>query len=819
VSKPHVPVHAQVHPTLAWFHGSFGARVVALFLGLLALVQIASFGAIGAGLSRHARSVLPEQLAAGEQVLKTVLDQRGQTLTEAAKLLAADYGFREAVLSNDRATIGSVLENHGERIGATEVAWLGPDFALRATAGDGMEQLQLGPAAAALAADASGRGSASGLVLVRGQPHQLVLVPMNAPVLVGWVAMGFPVDARLGSDLQRLTSLDLTLLARPRADAPWRSVQSTLDEAAAAKLAAQAWPAEPQAMTSITVADDELGVRGRWLGTASTANDSRATVLALVSLSIDAATRTPRDLQIVLLAITLAASAIFAIGSLYTAGLVTKPLRTLARAAERLGSGDYVTPVHGLDRSDEIGELAQSFESMRVSVAEKQAQILRLAYWDALTGLPNRAQFRDAVIEAIASAGEAQAPVAVLMLDLDRFKHVNDVLGYAFGDQLLQGVAERLSRQVMRDGDLVARLSGDEFAILLRAGDPALAESVARRVSQAFEQPLTLDEHKVDMGAGIGIACWPQDAGDADTLINRAEVAMYAAKQRHQGALMYDPSLDASSAQTLSLLSDLRQAIEHGELRLFLQPKLALATGAVIGAEALVRWQHPTRGLVPPIQFIPFAEQTGFIRALTIWVFEATAQAWRELHADGTMLVLSVNLSVRDLMDQDLPIKLESLLVKHRVPAEAFCLEITESAIMDDPERALGTLNRLAAMGFKLSIDDFGSGQSSYGYLKRLPVDELKIDMAFIRNMDKDPVDVKIVRSIIELAHNLDLSVVAEGVENARIWDLLRDLRCDQAQGYHMGKPMPSAEFRPWSARWVEARGLPGRTAGATLLH
>jgi diguanylate cyclase (GGDEF)-like protein len=475
--------------------------------------------------------------------------------------------------------------------------------------------------------------------------------------------------------------------------------------------------------------------------------------------------------------------------------------------------------VRGLHRSDEIGELAQSFENMRVSVAEKQAQILRLAYWDALTGLPNRAQFRDAVIEAIASAGEARAPVAVLMLDLDRFKHVNDVLGYAFGDKLLQGVAERLSRQVMRDDDLVARLSGDEFAILLRAGDPALAASVAQRVARAFEQPLTLDEHKVDMGAGIGIACWPQDAGDADTLINRAEVAMYAAKQRHQDALMYDPSLDAGSALTLSLLSDLRQAIEHGELRLFLQPKLALATGAVVGAEALVRWQHPTRGLVPPIQFIPFAEQTGFIRQLTIWVFEAAAQAWRELHADGTMLVLSVNLSVRDLMDQDLPPKLEALLVKHRVPAEAFCLEITESAIMDDPERALGTLNRLAAMGFKLSIDDFGSGQSSYGYLKRLPVDELKIDMAFIRNMDKDPVDAKIVRSIVELAHNLELSVVAEGVENARIWDLLHELRCDQAQGYHMGKPMPSAEFRPWSARWVEARGLPGRTAGAALLH
>jgi diguanylate cyclase (GGDEF)-like protein len=805
------------HRATRWFHASLGARVVALFLGLLALVQIASFSAISVGLNKHSRSALPDQLAVGERVLKALLDQRAQTLTEAARVLAADYGFREAVLSGDRPTIGSVLENHGERIGATEVALLGTDFSLIATAGHGMERTDLAPAAAALAALPAHSSGTNGLVIVQGRPHQLVLVPMKAPLQVGWVAMGFPLDERLGKDMRQLSALNLTLLTREQADAPWLSAISTLSPAAAQRLAGQDWPAQPAGMTPVSVDGEELGVRGRWL--TALAERPGAAVLALVSLSIDDATRTPRDLQYGLLAITLLAFAIFAVGSLYTTRRVTTPLRQLTQAAERLGSGDYDTPMRGLDRSDEIGQLAQSFEAMRVSVAEQQAQNLRLAYWDALTGLPNRAQFGKAVAQAIADAADSRAPVAVLMLDLDRFKHVNDVLGYPFGDLLLQAVGERLTQQVMRDGDLVARLSGDEFAVLLRSGDAALAESVAQRIARAFEQPLTLQEQKVDMGAGIGIACWPQHAADADTLINRAEVAMYAAKHRGSGVLMYDPALDAASAQTLSLLGELRQALEQGELRLYLQPKLALGTGAVVGAEALLRWQHPTRGLVPPMQFIPFAEQTGFIRQLTMWVFEASAQAWRDLHADGTVLVLSVNLSTRDLLDQDLPAKFERLLLKHRVPAEAFCLEITESAIMDDPQRALETLKRLSGMGFKLSIDDFGTGHSSFAQLGTLPVDELKIDRSFVMAMDGDPKQARIVQSIIDMAHTLDLTVVAEGVEDAKAWDLLRDLRCDQAQGYHMGKPMPANDFVAWSARWVERRRMPGAPAATTLLH
>ena len=799
---------------LLW--GSIGGRIVALFLGLLLAVQVASFTALRASLLDHAHSVLPDKLLVGDRVLQRLLDQRAQKLIEGARLLAADYGFREALSSNDDGTIASVLANHGARIGATDAALLSTDFQLRsATAGNpgGLTSL-----AARLAAQASATGTASTVALLSGRAYQAVLVPVKAPVVVAWVLMAFPLDTQLTGEMRDLSTLNLTVLTRATPREPWTVSSSNLGEEQSARLATQPWAAATQAaaMIAVDVQGEEFGVRPKWLSQ-SNSIDGGAAVLALVSLSVDEAVRLPAKLQLALLAITLLAFAAFGLGSVFTARRVTTPIRQLAAAAERLGAGDYATPIGGLKRADEIGDLAQSFERMRINVAEKQAEVRQLAYWDSLTGLPNRVQFRDAVRQAIQDA-PAGGSVAVVMLDLNRFKHVNDVLGYRFGDLLLTRVAERLSQQSVRGVDLVARLGGDEFAVLLHAGDAALAQSVAQRIERAFDAPLTLEEHTVDMGAGIGLACWPEHAADADLLLSRAEVAMYSAKRRSSGPLIYDPAIDAASAQTLSLLTELRQAVGQGELRLYLQPKLALDTSVVVGAETLVRWQHPQRGLVPPMQFIPFAEQTGFIRVLTLWVFEEAARHWLMLHDQGLHLKLSVNLSTRDLLDQDLPQKFDALLLKHRVPAEAFCLEITESAIMDDPQRALATLDRLSALGFKLSIDDFGTGYSSLAYLKKLPVDELKIDQSFVRSMETDADDAMIVRSTIDLAHNLGLVVVAEGVENAKAWDMLRALNCDQAQGYHMGRPMPATDFSNWSAVW-SAKLRPQGSDTAARLH
>ena len=784
-------------------------RIVLVSLALLLLVQTAVFTAIGQNIDRNAHAQLAEHIKLAARVWQRLLDQRAARLNQGAALLAADYGMREAVGSGDLETVRSALDNHGARIGASLSALLGTDLAVKAV-GEGNDAT-LAAALARLAPQLVQKPGSGVVALVAQRPYQFVMVPMRAPALIGWVVMGFPLDRALLDDLQEVTGVQAALVAQPMHGAPVLLVHSFRPQADASVLGRQ-------------LADGDLAIDGQphLVATTPVASGSEGRITLRLAGSIDAAVAPFRHLQWLLAMITLGGVVLFGAGSVWTARRVTKPLRRLVQASERLGRGDDDEPVAQEQRGDEIGDLARAFEQMRGNVAAQRREIRALAFTDRLTGLPNRLQFRDDLLRAMAGADPARQHIAVLMLDLDRFKHVNDVLGYASGDRLLERVAERLL-QVVRAGDVVARLGGDEFALLMHDADEALAAVVAQRILAALEQPLQLDDHKVDLSAGLGIAMWPQHATEADALLSHAEVAMYAAKRRTGGALVYDPAVDTASAANLSLLSELRQAVDGGELRLYLQPKIAIRDGSVCGAEALVRWQHPTRGLVSPMQFIPFAEQTGFIRQLTLWMFEQAAAEQVALAMLGVRRV-SVNLSTRDLLDLELPEKLDVILRRHRALAEGFCLEITESAIMDDPQRAEATLNRLAERGYKLSIDDFGTGYSSLAYLKRLPVHELKIDKSFVMAMESDAGDAKIVRSTIDLAHNLGLSVVAEGVENEAVLALLHALDCDEGQGYHMSKPMPAAEFCDWVACWqVRAPARPGLAAelaiGAPLLH
>ncbi len=773
-------------------------RIVAVYLVLLVFIQAASYWFIEDSVDHNARASIRTELATGERVFLRLLQQNTESLDQATRVLAADYGFRSAVATGDRETLQSALANHGERINAGIAVFTDDQFNLKASTVPNAEHF-------VAAVQRYARLSQSGVIqsnqveVIDNQPYQIVAVPVRAPAIIGWVGMGFPIGDRLLKDMHGLSGLDVVLLLRaPQGD--WSVNQSTI-ERSHWPLLASSWqnPSGGEDNTlSLTVDGSEFS--GHQVVLPGT--PGQPPVTALLLRSVDQALAPYGKLKLTLLLLSAVGLGVFAIGGYFTARRITTPLRVLTGSARRLERGDYGAEVR-VSSQDEIGELAQSFETMRQAIQAREGEIRRLAYQDALTDLPNREQFRHDLRQAILRARNEDSPCAIMLLDMDRFKHVNDVLGHRFGDRLLRAVAERLREEALHEGDILARLSGDEFGILLARADAKDAKVVAERVQRSFERPITLDDHTVDLGAGVGIASCPDHGLEADSLLSRAEIAMYAAKQHKSGTVVYQPGLDSTSEESLTLLSELRYAVDHEQLRLFLQPKINLRTGLVVGAEALVRWEHPTRGLVPPLRFIPFAEQTGFIRVLTAWMLEQSALMSSLLAADGQPMKLSVNLSTRDLMDQELPNKLEKLLSLHAVDASTLILEITESAIMDDPERALGTLNRLHAMGLKLSIDDFGTGYSSLAYLKRLPVDELKIDKSFVMNMESDLQDAKIVRSTVDLAHNLGLTVVAEGVENAKSWKLLAGLACDEVQGYLIARPMPASQFPAWARNWV----------------
>ena len=772
---------------------SLERRIVALLLILLLVMQVASFIIIRDAISRNGRAVIAEELVVGERVFRRLLKQNAEMLTQGAQLLAKDYGFLSAIASSDDETIRSALANHGARIGASFTVMVNPDRSIRdasahALSETGRRQISQ------LVGRAEMEGSAVGTGIIENGPFQIVVVPVKAPVVVGWVVMAFPLDQGLAVDMVALSSLETTFLVRSR-EGSWHASASTLAPEATATVTA----ALGGRNTAQRIAIDISMGGEQYAGLLSElASDDRKTAVVVLQRSVSAAIAPYQALQMTLLILTAAGILIAAVISMVTARRITSPLRELTSTARRLGSGDYDGPIP-TGGGEEIAELSNAFSVMRSGIAKREAEIRKLAFWDPLTDLPNRAQFARKLREEIASARTCH----ILMMDLDRFKNVNNVLGQSFGDALLRSVAQRLVSHTGVDPANIARLGGDEFAILLVDGTLDDARDVALRVLKSLEMPIVLEDQAVDLGAGIGIAGYPQHGGDAESLLSRAEVAMHVAKRSGNQAAVYDAATDETSQQSLSLLSELRRAVDRGEMQLYVQPKLSLGKGEVTGLEALVRWAHPERGMIFPDQFIPFSEQTGFIRVITLWMLDQAAALCAALALQGMYPKLSVNISARDLMDQDLAAKFSDILFRHKVSAASFCLEITESAIMDDPVRAQATLESLHALGAELSIDDFGTGYSSLAYLKQLPVDELKIDKSFVMNMEHDANDAKIVRSTIDLGHNLGLRVVAEGIESQHAWNLLSQMGCDSGQGYLMSRPIPASEFGAWSRRWA----------------
>ena len=777
---------------------SLQARILALFLLLIVIVQVGTFVLVNTVGDSAARRTVGSEVVAGASVFDRLLEQDAQRLIQGARLMASDYAFREVIATGDHATIGSALTNYSKRIDAPLVMVVDLDGRV---IGDTLGQAP-GDAFAvpALLKQADVAGQAATVAIVRNGLYQLVVVPVLAPVPIAWVVIGQRVDDALSQMQRRLTRLDVSFLSRVT-NGEWQLQASTLDaddrRALVADMAAARFEAKG--------ADGNAAYSGDAITRIvmlPALGDAR--VVAALQQPVSTALEPFRRLQGQLAVIALLGVVVSLFASIFIARGVARPVREMSEVAVRIAAGDYSTPPP-TSRVDEMRDLGQAFHHMQAGIARRETRIMDLAYRDSLTQLPNRALFNDRLDAAIAAAAVQGTPVAVLMMDLDHFKDVNATLGHPIGDLILRAVALRVDSVLARTTDTVARLGGDEFAVLIPGDDAQHAERVARSIIRALEPPVMPDGHVVDVRASIGIAIYPEHGEERATLMRHADVAMYAAKRGNLGVAVWDRQHEEHGKDRLSLMSGLRKAVDEDELVLLYQPIATTGDAPELHAETLVRWWHPTRGLVSPAEFIPYAEQTGYIRAITQWVMaHAIAQcaAWRR---DGLAMNVSVNISARDLSDPELPDRFGAMLQKHGCASSWITLELTESAILDDPDNALENLQRLHDLGCRLAIDDYGTGYSSLAYLRRLPVHELKIDKSFIVGMAHNSDDAVIVRSTIDLAHNLGLTVVAEGVEDEATLDRLRALGCDRVQGYLMARPLAVADVAPWmrSSPWV----------------
>ena len=451
-----------------------------------------------------------------------------------------------------------------------------------------------------------------------------------------------------------------------------------------------------------------------------------------------------------------------------------------------------------VDGNKEIRQLAMGFNAFTSELHEAHQKLETLAFTDTLTNLPNRELFYDRLKQLVLLCQRDKMAFSLFVMDLDRFKYINDTLGHHVGDLLLSQAGERI-RATVREADTIARLGGDEFAALLpKVVDIKGAMIVAERINAALSEPFMIEGNSLHASVSIGMVMFPYHGESQNELMQRADVAMYYAKHNQLGYALYEPEIDSHNVLELTLETELKHAIQNNLLKLFYQPKIFIETGEVYGVEALLRWIHPERGFIPPDAFIPLAEQTGLIHPLTQWVLKTGVEQARQWHDKGVTLNVAINLSAQSLRDPGLVDSITTILDEAGLEPKYLTLELTETAVMSDPKQALEILSGLDEKGVMLSIDDFGTGYSSLAYLKRLPVDEIKIDRSFVMEMDGESNDKVIVQSTIDLAHNMGLKVVAEGIETEQSWQTLKALGCDMGQGYLMCRPIEAASLDQW---------------------
>ena len=748
----------------------------ALFGASLLLLSAALYGVI----TGHAVREVGDQLTASATVFNRIWAMRSQQMQEGADLLSRDFGFREAVASKDAATIRSALDNLAGRLGADRAFIVGMDGQVASADGKPVSRT-----AAKVLGQLDQDQDASGVFTLDGAPYQAISAPILSPTLTGWVVFANKLDRSEMGSLERLSSIPLRAqVAYQAAPGSWRVPVGESEGVDAGKLSA--------------FVDTELAtgkVRARHLATAAGASIALVTPLKTLSTSAPAVLvlRYPMSLALEPYRVLLEAAAgvgllgfaFLLAGSWALARRVTRPITALADAVGRLQRGESAEVE--VNTRDEIGHLASSFNAMASEIRAREAKITHLAMHDPETDLPNRRSLEERIVPM---ADAAEGRLAVVALGVDRFAHVRGAIGFALAAALIGEIGDRL--RLLHPAYPLARLSTDVVGLAFIAKDAQSAQRMAVRLLAELEAPLSLGDNTIDVSLTVGLALQGEHDDVVASIVERATIALDQARAARLKTTVFDAGLYGDPASNLSLMSEMLAGLDQGQMLLHHQPKLDLRAGKVTGVEVLIRWRHPGRGLIVPDRFIPMAEETGHIGALTEWVLARALEEQALIRHHGHDLTMSVNLSGRLLGDAGFAaVALEMM----RGAPGKLVFEITETAVIDNPAIALKTIDRFKAAGIGISIDDYGTGLSSLAYLKQIQADELKIDKAFVLKIDESHRDALLVRSTVDLAHSLGLTVTAEGVETATALSLLAGMGCDVAQGYLIARPMPLKEL------------------------
>ena len=755
---------------------SLSTRLTFQFALLFAGVMLAVSAALSTFIGSAASQEVQDQL----QFYDRLWQQRAGELPTAANLLARDFGFRAAVATGDEATIQSALRNAAARLQVPTAFIVGTDGRV-----SGMDP-KIDPAEAARLWEPLDEGRLTGVAVLSGSPRQLVAAPLMAPTLIGWVVFAANLDEREMHSLERLSAIPLHAAVLARNDGRWVEAAGSRPKLDSASLAQVQGHVGSGAAFEVRVRGRPSIALAKRLSTFSA--DGDATLLLAFPKS--QALRNARKLQWALAVTTLLGLLVVAIATWRAAGRITQPLRRLDEAARQLASGDHVqVRVRG---RDELARLAASFNEMVGRIAKREQRISQLAFTDALTGLPNRTMFQQQLEQHFRLAEGNDSLFAIHCLDLDQFKAINDTLGHPAGDALLVATGQRLTRAAR--GHFVARLGGDEFVVLQTiSADRNAIDVLARDILGAISMPLAIDGSELVPSTSIGIAIAPFDGSEGDTLLKNADLALYRAKAAGRGTFaFFEESLNERAQERRQLETDLRLAIEHGEFELHYKPLFDLELNRICSFEALIRWNHPRRGLISPLDFIPVAEDNGLIIPIGAWVMREACQqaiAWPE------HVRIAVNVSAVQFHRGGLQETILSALAASGLTPSRLEIEITESVFLEDTEVTLKLLHSLRGLGVRIALDDFGTGYSSLSYLQSFPFDKLKIDRSFIQDLLTREGASAIVRAITALAHALGIETTAEGVEETAQLMELHSQGCSSVQGFLFAEPMSVADL------------------------